>query len=228
MTRGAGITNEVQLASRFASLSKGRRMTAAWLLGRLGRRRAVPLLLRAIEIDPDAGVRGQAAASVAALGGRVALRGLLRIGKRPDVCGTVLRDVAYALSFIFDLGALDFLTAAFCNHQMDAELRAQCAEGIANLLEGTDRRTRMWRNAVVVLLPGLEDDDPEVRFWSAFALGTLRAKVALPALRTLARVDARTMSRMGWEIGEEAKDAICCILTGQWPEQDACTRRERS
>ena len=160
------------------------------------------------------------------LRGKAARRGLLKLAAKPDLKLQTRQNVAYALSFLGEDGAIEYLLASFANRLEHPDVRAQCAEGIANILGGADRRTRVWKQAVITLLPGLKDDSAEVRFWTVFAMGALGAKDALPTLRKLVRADAAVMSSMGWEVGEEAKDAIASI-EGRPLEEDACTRSRK-
>src|SRR5260370_29465620 len=46
--------------------------------------------------------------------------------------------------------------------------RSIAAEGIANLLQNADHRTRTHRQAVTALIEALAERAPEVRFWAAF------------------------------------------------------------
>lgn len=54
-------------------------------------------------------------------------------------------------------------------------------------LEAATALVSIGPKSVKPLVNGLHDDNPEVRFRSAYALGELRAKDALPALYKLAR-----------------------------------------
>ena len=63
-----------------------------------------------------------------------------------------------------------------------------------------------------VFIEALQAPEPEVRFWSAFALGQLRDRGALPALERLATTD-RAVVPGWWAVTEEARDAITAILS---------------
>jgi len=73
----------------------------------------------------------------------------------------------------------------------------------------------LHRDVVANLLAGLYDAAPEVRFWCAYALGTLRVRRAIPRLRELVG-DAAAVDQL-WSVGEEAVWAIMTILHGSWP-----------
>jgi len=96
-------------------------------------------------------------------------------------------------------------------------VRAQAAESLGNLLGCGHPRTRRYRKAERWLIYALCDPAPEIRFWSAFALGTMRSYRALPRLEVLAAVDTAVCPGW-WTVQDEATDAIECIITGEWPE----------
>jgi len=77
-------------------------------------------------------------------------------------------------------------------------LRGQSAEALANFNHP---------EVIDSLLKALKDKEPEVRFWAVYALGQLKAKKALPALKRLAQKD-RTPVPNWWTIDREAIDAI--------------------
>ena len=101
------------------------------------------------------------------------------------------------------------------NQEETAGLRGQAAEGLAYLFGPCagarhDRRQRVYRVAGQKLVVTLSDPSAEVRFWSAFALGSMRYRAALPALQKLARTDKEMFSNW-WTVGEEAADAVDSI-----------------
>lgn len=96
----------------------------------------------------------------------------------------------------------------------DPTVRGQAAEGLAETMQFTPRsgRARMpFLRAVFALIGCLEDPSAEVRFWSAFALGRIRAKAALPALRRFAETEEATLAGW-WSVREEAADALASVL----------------
>jgi hypothetical protein len=86
-----------------------------------------------------------------------------------------------------------------------ALIRGQAAEGVGNLMECTKQAT-LKRTATLRLVHLLTDATPEVRFWSAFSLGKLRARSGRAALRRLATDDAVVPG--WWTVGGEAADAL--------------------
>lgn len=190
---------------------------ACWLLGRLGRKAAAPALLALLRGD-RAEHWWPAATALAQLGSRRTLRPLLAImaGASP----VARREAAaYALAFGFIPGAEALLSAAFVailgQGGAPPAVRAQAAEGLANLHELGDPAEPLFQQARDALLAALPDPAPEVRFWSAFALGNLRAVAALPALQALTGDPAEVPG--WWTVGEEAGDAIVVIQGGERP-----------
>lgn len=137
----------------------------------------------------------------------------------------VRRCATYALSFTFCRRAIPFLLSLSEDKSQPPEVRAQAAEGIANL--GRDReecRRRWWRQAVQILTDNLDDPDPEVRLWSVFAIWRLGAVRLLPRLRELAEHDHELCPSMRYAVSEEARDAVHFFETGQPLEPDAYER----
>ena len=94
-------------------------------------------------------------------------------------------------------------------------LRGQAAEGLAYLFGPCagarhDRSQLAYRKAGQELVTALSDPSAEVRFWSAFALGSMRYQAALPALQKIARTDKEMFSNW-WTVGQEAADAVDAI-----------------
>lgn len=85
-------------------------------------------------------------------------------------------------------------------------VRGQVAEAVAEQLAFSRGVDPLRRAAETRLIETLTDASSEVRFWSAFALGTLRTRRALPQLRTL--TGDETPLPGWWTVGEEAADAI--------------------
>jgi HEAT repeat protein len=77
--------------------------------------------------------------------------------------------------------------------------------------------------AVRDLIAGLHDQTPEVRFWSAFALGFMKAKPALVELERLATTDDAEVPGW-WSVSKEAAWAIAEIkapAADETPEENA-------
>jgi hypothetical protein len=83
--------------------------------------------------------------------------------------------------------------------------RGFAAEAVGEQLEFA-RRGRLRSLAISRLIDALGDPEPEVRFWAAFSLGTLRAA---RARGHLVRLTADPTPVPGWwSVGNEAHDAI--------------------
>jgi HEAT repeat protein len=96
-------------------------------------------------------------------------------------------------------------------------IRGRAAEAVAEQLEFL--HTDPTRHpAETRLIEMLTDASAVVRFWSAFALGTLRSTAALPHLRALA--GDNTAVPGWWTVGEEAADSIDWIEGREPPERD--------
>jgi HEAT repeat protein len=90
----------------------------------------------------------------------------------------------------------------------EADVRAHAAEALGHL---ADRLGEHERDVLGALLHSLRDASPEVRFWSAFALGNLGDEAAIPALELLAARDEESVPGW-WSIRKEANDSIKQIL----------------
>ncbi len=138
---------------------------------------------------------------------------------RSDPVPVVRRDAAYRLARWYEPRAARALAATLANRREDAVLRGQCAEGLGLTLDPGGGRARATRAfAVTVLLESLTDPAPEVRFWSAYAVGMLRAVEARPLLERMAATDDAVCPHM-WRVGEEARDALAYWDGGTWPER---------
>jgi len=174
--------------------------TALRLVTGFGRAKAVPVLVPLLE-------RGSAWA-LADLGGARACAACLAV-LRSDVHVRVRVAAAYALTFMHDDRAGPALIDCVRDRTEDTEVRAQAAEGLAELFE-MNARHRLFKTAAKVALAGLSDPSPTIRFWCAFALGKMRYRPAIPALRRVVKRD-RALCPGWWRVADEARDAIAWI-----------------
>jgi HEAT repeat protein len=164
-----------------------------------------------------------AAAAISQLESRRTVRPLIQLMLDPSRSARQRQAAAYALSFTWtalaDARYTTSIGEAFVtvlqNQHEPTGLRGQAAEGLAYLHgpcagAARDRRRRAYRVAGQILITALDDPAPEVRFWSAFALGSMRYRAALPILRKLARRDKERFGNW-WTVGEEAGDAVGLI-----------------
>jgi hypothetical protein len=104
------------------------------------------------------------------------------------------------------IDTLESLLNVLADANRPAAVRGGVAEAVAEQLEFSDDTDLLRRAAEAVLIGLLDDDSAVVRFWAAFAVGKLKARAALPALRALTVDD--TLVPRWWTVGEEAADAI--------------------
>jgi HEAT repeat protein len=135
------------------------RRNAAWALGALGNRGAVPLLERTLR-DTEAPVRRRGAWALGALDSSEAVPALVEALKDSDA--GVREQVAWALGAIHDRRAVDGLIGALSDAV--ARVRRQAAWALGAL--GDNR-------AVSALTKCLKDPDAGVRKQSAWALGAI-------------------------------------------------------
>ncbi len=212
-----GIASGAELVAQLPRLQGEALQTAIWWLRLFGRRLAVPPAI-ALLAHPDSAARSYAALVLGKLGGGRAIRALAEaLSGYPDP--ETREQCAYGLAFSFDERAYEPLLAAYQDPAQPPAVRAQAAEGFANLLGYSDRRRRRFRVAAAALIQGLRDPAPEVRFWSAFALGQMRGPAAVPELERLSATD-EAMVTGWWTVNLEASDALRCIRTGTHPDRD--------
>ncbi len=96
-------------------------------------------------------------------------------------------------------------------------VRGQAAEAVAERLDFSDHLHPARVVTETHLIDMLSDPSSPVRFWSAFALGKLRTRAAVPSLRKLT-IDTTLVSGW-WTVGEQAADAIDTIEGRQSPER---------
>jgi len=233
-----GITSFDQLAASLPFLRDEALSTAIWALPYFDKRRTVPLLLKQLD-HPEPLLRGYALIALELIGGARAGAAFVRhLEGDPDPW--VREKAAHGLGFLFDSRYIDLafepLLSALANSDEVPAVRAQAAEGLGNVLDCSDRRTRRYKRAQAALIQALEDPATEVRFWAAFALGVMGSRTALPKLRQLAEADEAFCAMSwqvseegrigsGWTAGEEASDAIAYIVTGSWPEREGRLER---
>lgn len=129
---------------------------AAWALGELGDKRAVPKLIERLE-DEDVGVRSEAAWALGELGHKSAVPKLIE--RLEDKDAWVRKNVAWALGNIDDKRAVPKLIEILENK--DAGVRSAAAWSLGDI---DDKR------AVPKLIKLLEDEDEDVRSAAAVAL----------------------------------------------------------
>lgn len=165
-------------------------------------------LLQALN-EPEPRIRYEAIYQASKIGGEVIWSQIARMAQTdPDVF--VRTEAVHKMSFTFgDPDLLVPLLEIYESPDETAVVRAQAAEGIGNHLGCADQRRRLFQRATRLLITGLSDSSAGVRFWSAFALGAMRTRKALPALREL--LSDTTPCIGWWPVCDEAADAIASI-----------------
>jgi HEAT repeat protein len=175
------------------------RIVACWVLGQLRDKRDVNVLLSAFN-DQDSRLSWEAAKSLAIVRSKRALRPLIiTLVEAED--SNKRQAAAYALGWLCDKRAVEPLLKTLTQRSEDERVRSQAAESLGFLKD---------KRAAGPLIVALKDPSTEVRFWSAFALGQLGDRRALPQLKRLATTD-KTILDGWWEVSKEASDAIACI-----------------
>jgi HEAT repeat protein len=135
------------------------RSNAAWALGALGNRKAVPVLSRSLS-DTEPNVRKRGAWALGALDASEAVPALVEALKDSDA--GVREQAAWALGAISDRRAVDGLIGALSDSV--AAVRKQAAWALGAI---SDSR------AVQALMKALKDTDAGVRKQAAWALGAI-------------------------------------------------------
>ena len=178
------------------------RVTAAWLLGVLEQPAALAPLLAAAN-DPNPEIRWQGILSLGLLRDARALPSLIdHLAATADPA--VRQIIVWAMGCIGGSTAVAELTRLLTLLTEHPAVRGAAAEQLGMIGN---------RTAVPVLLAALQDPETEVRFWSAYALGQLGVKRAIPALESLAKRDTGAVPQFG-SIAAEARQAIQHIRQG--------------
>ena len=180
------------------------RSLAIWALGRQMTDKARRPLIAALA-DPDTSLRGEAARSLGVLGARRAAGRLIQVMRGgPDA--SVRMFAAHALGSLCGPKAVSALREVLANQGEEAKVRGEAAESLGGCFAS---------EAIPDLIAALKDQSPEVRFWSAYALGQVRAESAVAALETMASSDDAVVPGW-WSVAKEAAGAIEEIRKGPW------------
>ena len=115
------------------------------------------------------------------------------------------------LGFLGDTEAADALAARLADPEESVTVRAHAAEALGHLLqhEPVLAATRTTIGA------GLQDREPEIRFWCAFAAAALNLQELRARLERLRQDGAQVEG--WWTVGEEASWALRCLDGEQDP-----------
>jgi HEAT repeat protein len=171
------------------------------ILAELGDKRAASAVMAVFSTSPARLVWWEAAKALARIGSKRIVRPLiaaLGAGNNERRSAAI-----HALSGLGDRRAVEPLLAILSDPHDDPAVRGHAAEALARFVD--------QRAAIVPrLIRALDDGQPEVRFWAAFALGQQADEQALPALRRLAETDTAALPGW-WSVRQEAADAIAAI-----------------
>lgn len=186
-------------------------MQVMWLLETLEGARATDTLLAVLRSrrQPD-DARERAALYLASPHHvRRALRPLLAVLRSRNRYPPVLRErAAYALGWFLDDRALPPLVRTLEDATEAPTVRAQAAESLG-LNADCHPSARLPARLVPVLLAALEDPHAAVRFWAAYALGSVHDKSVIPFLER--QLGDETVVPSWWSAGKEAADSIAAL-----------------
>ena len=213
---GLDIASHADLIRQFPTLSQPQRIAVIRLFSILKVREA-GLLLVECWLSEDTEERWEAARALSNVQCRRAYKRLRSvIHGHPDT--RCREEACHILAFAFDPFLWKAFLQIYAAENYPVAVRAQAAEGLANLLGYVDRHSRRYRQTLALLLRGLRDPAPEIRFWTCFALGNMRATEALPELQRLLEEDEAYCPGW-WYVRDEASDAICLIQGDPWPDR---------
>lgn len=195
-----GIHTESDLVAALESRSEGR-LLACWAAGELRAHATSTLLWTIIETDADTAIEAAKALLKLYVGDEMVsmVPRCAALLEARAAASAIRIAAAYALAQTNEL-AIGSLTETLADLHDDPAVRAHCAEALGVLHAGT---------AVPLLIGTLQDMHPEVRYWSAYALGEIGDVRAADALLRLAEHDATTIER---PVSEEARRAFDAIM----------------
>jgi HEAT repeat protein len=201
---GASLTGLVRIATDHSS-NVEIRSSAVWLLGRLKKlgpfknNEALHPLLTVLG-DPNESLRRDAAQALGVLGDRRAAAKLIQ-AMLGDPNSIVRQLAAQSLGALGSPKAIRALRGVLTDQSQDPSLRGATAEALG---------ASFAFDSTPELIVRLRDRSPEVRFWSAYALGFMRAESALPELERLSSGDDAEVPGW-WSVSKEAAWAIAEI-----------------
>jgi HEAT repeat protein len=205
---------------------------ACWLLGRFGKKRDSQALLHALSSNRST-LWMSSAVALSLLESKRPTRHLIPLLLDPQRASEQRYAAGYALGFtscaLRDPCVTDAFLTVVQDQHVPSNVRGVVAEGLGNMFGGCfggpGNQKARYDEAGQVLIVLLHDSAPEVRFWAAFAAGSLRYLAALPALKQLARTDIAYFGGW-WTVGEEASDAIDRMEGREPPERVGLTKEQ--
>jgi HEAT repeat protein len=195
----SGVQSYIDLLSIIADLNQELdvRITACWIAGQFGNKRAGPVLRSALS-DASPRLRAQAAISLGRLQVRNAVQVLTQILLYDEVLDVRICAV-HALGEMGDRRSTSVLIGRLLDLNEDPKLRGQAVEALINFPESKEK-------IIPIFLKMLQDNEPEIRFLVVSALGKIGNTSIIPELKKLA--SDRTEIPGWWSISKEVSDAI--------------------
>ena len=181
------------------------RSSAVWLLGRLKmlgsfkKADALYPLLGALA-DRNPSLRAGAAQALGVLRDRRAAGRLIEV-MRGDPDAMARQLAAQSLGELDSPKAIRALREVFTDQGQESRLRGAAAEALG---------ASFTYESAPELVAGLTDPSPEVRFWSAYAVGFMKVESAVPELERLVSGDDAEVPGW-WSVSKEAAWAIAEI-----------------
>lgn len=193
-----------RVANRIEKMDREKKLLAIYIV-RLASFRGLGLRMVPWLEDSDEAVRWEVASALS-FGGKRITRSIIR-GFERQFFQAGREQAAYALAFSQEPLAIPTLMELFTNERESPQVRSQAAEGLGMGFQFASPRNKKRSKAIGALASGLRDPNASVRFWSAFALGTLKAKEAIPELQRIVKHDKKRVKGW-WSVAREARDAL--------------------
>ena len=190
----AGVRSFTDLVSMASSREPDQAALACWLIGQLDLKRGSSALAAVFTRSAEPSVFWEAAKALSVL--RKGQRSLLRCLQQ-EVDHRKMEAGAWALGMMGHAEAAPILLGLLEQPALPDFLTAQAAEALG-MLQAPD--------ALDALIAKIEDPSPEVRFWSAYALGEIGDTKAVPTLKKAAADDVG-VARFG-PVAAEARNAL--------------------
>ncbi len=176
------------------------RAVGAWIIGLIRESSLAPVLGQVLRSGAPAEVLWEGAKALCALGRGGALFRELLMGADAEA----RRVAAYALGCLRERSAEEDLCRVLESAAEAPAVKGQAAEALGYLA---------LESSLPCLLRAAHDPSPEVRFWTAFALGQIGSHEGEPVLEQLAETDHASVE--GWgKVSAEAAMALETIRSG--------------
>ena len=209
----AGIDSLSKLKAELPGMDKGLRDASISLLRHTDKRIAMPLLVKLLW-DPNVAWDWRLWLSLSTSSSRRVCNEIVKAMLEAD-SAMVRQSAIHALPYKFTKDLIEPLLQVATNLNEAPDVRGDAIERIGVLAD--DPRSCGFNRAAKKIAGLLRDKSVTVRFWSCYALGTMRVKSAIPALQRIVRTDRAYYRGMRISMKEEAGSALVAIRTGGWP-----------